>query len=74
MGRHGDPRPGGAHGEGWHSWKRALTIMALGTVKLAPTITRRIPLEDWEDAFARLEAKREIKVMIYPNAKHMPRG
>jgi threonine dehydrogenase-like Zn-dependent dehydrogenase len=48
--------------------------MALGTVKLAPTITRRIPLEDWEDAFARLEAKREIKVMIYPNAKHMPRG
>jgi L-iditol 2-dehydrogenase len=59
---------------GWHSWERALAIMALGKVKLAPTITRRIPLEDWEDAFARLEAKRDLKVMIFPNAKHMPRG
>jgi threonine dehydrogenase-like Zn-dependent dehydrogenase len=47
--------------------------MSLGKVRLSPSITGRIRLEDWEGAFARLEAKKEIKVMIYPNEKYMPR-
>ncbi len=29
-------------------------------------------MKDWEHAFERLEAKQEIKVMVYPNAKYMP--
>ena len=58
---------------GWHSWERALEIMALGKLRLASTITSRIPLAGWREAFERLEAKREIKVMIYPNERHMPR-
>jgi L-iditol 2-dehydrogenase len=58
---------------GWHSWERALAIMSMGKVKLAPSITRRVRLNEWEDAFARLEQKRDIKVMIYPNERHMPR-
>jgi L-iditol 2-dehydrogenase len=58
---------------GWHSWERALAIMSLGKVRLAPTITSRIGLEEWQEAFARLGAKKDIKVMIYPNKKHMPR-
>jgi L-iditol 2-dehydrogenase len=57
---------------GWHSWERALTILSLGKVRMAATITRRIALEEWEQAFARLEAKQEIKVMIFPNKKHPP--
>jgi threonine dehydrogenase-like Zn-dependent dehydrogenase len=57
---------------GWHSWERALTILSLGKVRMAATITRRIALEEWEQAFARLEAKQEIKVMIFPNKKHLP--
>jgi hypothetical protein len=35
-------------------------------------ITDHIRLEDWEDAFARLEAKQEIKVVVHPNEKYMP--
>jgi L-iditol 2-dehydrogenase len=58
---------------GWHSWERALTVMSLGKVRLTPSITARIRLEEWEGAFARLEAKKEIKVIIYPNEKYMPR-
>lgn len=57
---------------GWHSWERALRIMAMGKVKLAPIITRRIRLEEWHEAFEQLERKDEIKVMIYPNEKYMP--
>jgi L-iditol 2-dehydrogenase len=58
---------------GWHSWERALQIMAMGKVKLAPIITSRIRLEDWRAAFERLERKEEIKVMIYPNEKYFPK-
>lgn len=56
---------------GWHSWERALKIMAMGKLQLEPIITRRIRLEEWREAFERLEAKQEIKVMMYPNEKYM---
>ena len=57
---------------GWHSWERALKIMAMGKIKLEPIVTRRIRLEEWREAFERLEAKQEIKVMMYPNEEYMP--
>jgi L-iditol 2-dehydrogenase len=59
---------------GWHSWERALQIMAMGTVQLEPIVTRNVRMDEWREAFEALEAKREIKVMLYPNAKHMPSG
>jgi L-iditol 2-dehydrogenase len=58
--------------EGWHSWERALQILAMDKIDLNPIVTAHIPLEEWKDAFLRLERKEEIKVMIYPNEKHMP--
>ena len=58
---------------GWHSWERALRILAMGKIDLSPIVTNHIPLEGWREAFDRLEAKQEIKVMIYPNEKHMPK-
>jgi threonine dehydrogenase-like Zn-dependent dehydrogenase len=58
---------------GWHSWERALKIMAMGKIDLEPIVTRRIALGEWRDAFEALERKEEIKVMIYPNEKHLPR-
>ena len=57
---------------GWYSWERALQIMAMGTIDLKPIITRNITLDAWRDAFEALEAKQEIKVMLYPNEKYMP--
>ena len=58
---------------GWHSWERALQIMAMGKIQLEPIITKRIRLEEWREAFESLEAKQEIKVMMYPNEKYMPK-
>jgi len=57
---------------GWHSWERALRIMAMGKIQLEPIVTRNITMEEWRGAFEALEAKREIKVMLYPNEKYMP--
>jgi L-iditol 2-dehydrogenase len=58
---------------GWHSWERALQIMAMGKIDLLPIVTRSITLDEWRDAYEALEAKREIKVMMYPNDKYMPK-
>jgi len=58
---------------GWYSWERALKIMAMGKIQLEPIVTSHITLEGWREAFERLEAKQEIKVMMYPNAKYMPK-
>jgi len=57
---------------GYHSWERALKIMAMGKIDLKPIITRHIRLEEWREAFEALEARREIKVMMYPNEKYRP--
>jgi L-iditol 2-dehydrogenase len=57
---------------GWHSWERALRIMAMGKIDLAPIVTRSITLEEWRDAYEALEAKKEVKVLMYPNEKYMP--
>lgn len=57
---------------GWHSWERALKIMAMGEIDLKPIITRSITMDEWHDAYEALEAKEEIKVMMYPNEKYMP--
>lgn len=58
---------------GWHSWERALKIMAMGKIELEPIITRRISLDGWREAYEHLEAKQEIKVIMYPNEKYMPK-
>lgn len=58
---------------GWHSWERALKIVAMGKIELEPIVTGHIHLEGWREAFERLEAKQEIKVMMYPNEKYMPK-
>jgi threonine dehydrogenase-like Zn-dependent dehydrogenase len=56
---------------GWHSWERGLQIMAMGKIQLKPIITMRIPLEAWREGFERLEAKKETKVLMYPNEKYL---
>jgi threonine dehydrogenase-like Zn-dependent dehydrogenase len=57
---------------GWYSWERALQIMAMSKINLKPIITRNISLDEWRDAFGALEAKQEIKVMLYPNEQYKP--
>lgn len=56
-----------------YPWKRALQIMAMGKTNQLPLITRRITMEEWRDAFEALERTEEIKVIMYPNEKYMPK-
>jgi len=43
----------------------------MGKIQLKPVITMRIPLEEWREAFDRLDAKEEIKVLMYPNNRYL---
>lgn len=52
---------------GFESWEKALQIIALGKLNLREMISSKITLENWHQAFCDLEAKKEIKVMVYPN-------
>ncbi len=57
---------------GFHSWERALEIVAMNKIQLTGLITNHIELEDWQKYFERLEKKQDIKVMIHPNEKYKP--
>ena len=59
---------------GFESWEKALQILALGKVDMPKMITKRITLDEWHPAFCDLEAKKEIKVMVYPNPREYGPG
>ncbi len=52
---------------GFELWERALLIIALGKLNLTKMISNKITLEQWHQTFCDLEAKKEIKVIVYPN-------
>jgi L-iditol 2-dehydrogenase len=48
------------------TWRRMMSILATGRIRLADLITERLPLDRWEDAFALCQQKRAVKVVIDP--------
>ena len=50
----------------WETWERTMRLLRQGLFDLRPFITRRLPLSQWEDAFQGVLAKRDLKVLLYP--------
>ena len=48
------------------SWDRAINLVATGLMPVGKVISHRLPLSDWEYAFAELEAQRALKVVLHP--------
>jgi L-iditol 2-dehydrogenase len=48
------------------SWERAINLVASGLLPAQKVITHRLPLMEWEQAFAELEAQRTLKVILHP--------
>ncbi len=48
------------------SWDRAIHLIASGQIPAAKVITHRLPLAQWETAFAEIEAQRALKVILHP--------
>jgi len=48
------------------SWDRAIHLIAGGQIPAEKIITHRLPLSEWEAAFAEIEAQRALKVILHP--------
>ncbi len=48
------------------SWDRAIHLIASGQIPAEKIVTHRLPLSDWERAFAEIEAQRALKVILHP--------
>ncbi|MDD3117828.1 MAG: alcohol dehydrogenase catalytic domain-containing protein [Victivallales bacterium] len=48
------------------SWNRAIALVATGLMPVDKVISHRLPLTEWEHAFAELEAQRALKVVLHP--------
>ncbi|SDT12510.1 L-iditol 2-dehydrogenase [Microterricola viridarii] len=46
------------------SWRRAMALLAQGAVRLAPLVTRRVEITDWQLAFDAAQAGEGIKTVI----------
>ncbi len=50
----------------WNAWKRGLSLVAQGKIRLAPLITAVYPLTEWERAFKEFEDRKGIKILLEP--------
>jgi L-iditol 2-dehydrogenase len=48
------------------AWRRALRLLANGTVRTEPLISDIRPINDWQRAFADFEAKSGFKILLTP--------
>lgn len=50
----------------WDTWEAVLRLLDEGLADVAPLITHRLPLEQWEKAFELVESKEALKVVLTP--------
>jgi alcohol dehydrogenase/L-iditol 2-dehydrogenase len=52
----------------WRTWEAVLGMMAAGALRMAPMITHRFTIEDWEKAYHLIEERQAVKVVLTPSA------
>ena len=50
----------------WNAWKRGLSLVAQGKIRLGPLVTAVYPLIEWERAFREFEDRKGIKILLEP--------
>jgi threonine 3-dehydrogenase len=51
------------------TWYKTRWLLESGVVDLRPLITDEIPLDDFEEAFEKLEAGEACKIVVYPGGR-----
>src|SRR5260370_36712516 len=51
----------------WETWERTSAYLSTGKVDVSPLITHRFPLDDFQDAMAKMKSGRSGKVVLLPN-------
>jgi threonine 3-dehydrogenase len=52
----------------WDTWERTSEYLSSGKVDVAPLITHRFPLDDFQEAMAKMKSGRSGKVVLLPNS------
>ena len=50
----------------WASWSMALKLLERGIVQTRPLVTDILPLDRWEEGFAKFERKEGMKILLTP--------
>ena len=56
----------GSWGTLWTSWKRTLTLLSSGKMRVSPLINAKLPLEKWREGFSLMEERKALKVLLIP--------
>jgi threonine dehydrogenase-like Zn-dependent dehydrogenase len=56
----------GSWGTVWSSWRGALALMGSGGLRVAPLISRKLPLEEWKRGFDMMIGRKAIKILLTP--------
>lgn len=56
----------GSFSHTWRTWEAVLAMMAAGPIQMAPMITHRFTIEDWEKAYHLIENREAVKVVLSP--------
>jgi threonine 3-dehydrogenase len=51
----------------WETWERTSSYLSTGKVDVSPLITHRFPLDDFQEAMAKMKSGRSGKVVLLPN-------
>ncbi len=56
----------GSFSHTWQTWERCLALMSQGKLRTAPLISHRWPISRWQEAFAAIEDKTAVKILLDP--------
>jgi len=56
----------GSWGTVWTSWKRTLTLISSGKMRVSPLINAKLPLDKWREGFSLMEERKALKVLLVP--------
>ena len=57
----------GSFAANWRSWDKAIILLSNRKVRLEPLVSDRLPLNEWEAAFANLENRVGIRTILFPD-------
>jgi alcohol dehydrogenase/L-iditol 2-dehydrogenase len=56
----------GSFSHTWRTWEAVLAMTAAGTIQMAPMISHRFTIADWETAYHLIEERQAVKVVLTP--------
>jgi alcohol dehydrogenase/L-iditol 2-dehydrogenase len=57
----------GSYSHTWRTWEAVLKMTAAGQIRMAPMISHRLTIEDWQKAYHLAESREAVKVVLSPS-------